>query len=64
MYDLAVEEVNMYVKPVGLSAIKFLYTDWMDPDDSRNNAREEHLSDTVQCGENAPKNVFYSFLLD
>jgi hypothetical protein len=30
-FDQAVQEVNGPVKPVGLSAIKFLYTDWMDP---------------------------------
>jgi len=39
IYDGAVREVNPFVKPVGLSAIKYAYTDWMDPQDSRNNAR-------------------------
>ena len=29
----------MYVKPVGLAAIKFMYTEWMNPDDPRASAR-------------------------
>ena len=38
-FEKAVGEVNMYVKPMGLAAIKFMYTDWMDPASSRSNAR-------------------------
>ena len=33
-YDKSVQEVNGAVKPIGLAGIKFLYTDWMDPDSS------------------------------
>jgi hypothetical protein len=39
-FDKAVAEVNIYVKPMGLAAIKFMYTDWMDPASSRSNARQ------------------------
>jgi hypothetical protein len=41
-----VAEVNIYVKPMGLAAIKFMYTDWMDPASSRSNARQV-LPDTA-----------------
>ena len=30
----SVKELNFYVSPVGLAAIEYEYTDWMDPDDS------------------------------
>ena len=36
-YDKSTQEVNGPVKPVGLSAIKFMYTNWMDPTNSMNN---------------------------
>lgn len=36
-FDQAVQEVNGPVKPVGLSAIKFMYTDWMNPMSTRSN---------------------------
>ena len=39
MFDKAVIELNKYVKPVGLSAIKFTYTNWMDPDNWLNNVK-------------------------
>ena len=39
-FDNAVSELNLYVKPIGLSAIKFQYTDWMDPENSRSRARK------------------------
>jgi hypothetical protein len=42
-----VAEVNIYVKPMGLAAIKFMYTDWMDPASSRSNARQV-ISDTFR----------------
>ncbi len=45
-FDKAVAEVNIYVKPMGLAAIKFMYTDWMDPASSRSNARQV-LPDTA-----------------
>ena len=30
----SVKELNYFVSPVGLAAIEYEYTDWMDPDNS------------------------------
>jgi hypothetical protein len=30
----SVKELNLFVNPVGLHAIEYEYTDWMDPDNS------------------------------
>ena len=30
----SVKELNFFVSPVGLAAIEYEYTDWMDPDNS------------------------------
>ena len=34
---MSTQEVNGPVKPVGLAAIKFMYTNWMDPTSFANN---------------------------
>lgn len=36
-FDRAVQEVNGPVKPVGQAAIKFMYTDWMNPSSTNSN---------------------------
>ena len=37
-WDQAVQAVNPSVRPVGLAAVKFLYTDWLDPANSSRRA--------------------------
>ena len=33
-FSQSVKEVNLFVNPVGLSAIEYEYTDWLEPKDS------------------------------
>ena len=36
-FDKSTQALNEPVKPVGLAAIKFMYTNWMDPTNSTSN---------------------------
>jgi hypothetical protein len=43
-YESAVAEINLYVKHMGLAAIKYMYTNWTEPYAPKNIARNTFVS--------------------